>query len=227
MDDHRRRAARVLVTAAIVLVNAVVSTESLPDDLKPTTKRASGSAFIVGKTGHLITNVHVIATCKNPSYRSGASSWPVQVVRADPAIDLAILFSEALVNTSGLDLRTDIKLGEPVTVFGYPLAKGLAEKGRATVGVVLGLSSDGRRLMTNAQVQAGNSGGPIFDQSGHVVGVAFGKNVNRTFAISAAAINETFESAGIHPRLSNGGRVRPVADIIDAARLSTGKIECE
>ena len=95
----------------------------------------------------------------------------------DAANDLALIKIE-MHPTAFASLRSGVRLGEGVAAFGFPLAGLLATSGNFTLGnvtAVAGLGDDTRVLQISAPVQPGNSGGPLLDYSGNVVGVVEGK----------------------------------------------------
>jgi serine protease Do len=95
----------------------------------------------------------------------------------DAANDLALIKIE-MHPTVFASLRSGIRLREGVAAFGFPLAGLLATSGNFTLGnvtAVAGLGDDTRILQISASVQPGNSGGPLLDYSGNVVGVVEGK----------------------------------------------------
>jgi serine protease Do len=94
----------------------------------------------------------------------------------DAANDLALIKVE-MHTTAFASFRSGVRLGEGVAVFGFPLAGLLARSGNFTLGnvtAVAGLGDDTRILQISAPVQPGNSGGPLLDYSGNVVGVIEG-----------------------------------------------------
>ena len=77
--------------------------------------------------------------------------------------------------------------GEQIVIYGFPLAGALASTGNLATGIVsalAGLGDDTSKLQISAPIQPGNSGGPVLDQSGHVIGVV----VSKLNAIKAASI---------------------------------------
>lgn len=220
------------ITASTPLITTTQSAENATTSdtehaqLAQAARQTTGSAFLVGSDGLLVTNVHVVKGCDNTRFVLADWVEPVKVVFVDPDVDIAILASQTPARRAGLALRSNPKLKEPVTIFGYPLAGNAAKNGRVAVGVVLEFSSDARVLATNASVLPGNSGSPVLDQSGAVVGVVFGINNKRTFAIPVDAIKAAFAKAKLSPSATRGGDALPVARVIDKARASTGKIEC-
>src|ERR1700730_17779896 len=85
--------------------------------------------------------------------------------------------------TTFASLRSGVHLGERVALFGFPLAGLLATSGNFTLGnvtAVAGLGDDTRIIQISASVQPGNSGGPLLDYSGNVVGVVESTECDRS-----------------------------------------------
>lgn len=177
----------------------------------------SGSGFFISQWGHLLTNHHVIEGCRLVAVggESGAPV-PVRVVASDPSADLALLKSfSALPPWKGAFLRDrDAALGEDVVVAGYPWPGRLGRDLKVTKGAVSGTGRGSGKFQMDAAVQPGNSGGPVFDSAGNVVGVVFAKlhhkavprtgpppeNVN--FGVHASTVRRFLEGAGLPSRPS-------------------------
>ena len=135
-----------------------------------------GTGFFVTSDGEILTNNHVVAGCHNISIRG---SLPAEVISRDPASDLALVKadlkpSQIAVFRSGPAPR----IGDAVVTFGFPLPGILSSEGNVSTGVLsatTGLQNDIRFVQISAPVQPGNSGGPVFDTSGHVIGVVVAK----------------------------------------------------
>jgi S1-C subfamily serine protease len=169
------------------------------------TGRSSGTGFFVTADGYVVTNAHVVEGCDDPKVVCGLSE-PIaaQVLARDAANDLALLkvdFASDHVAT----LRAGVRIGEEIAAFGYPLQGVLAAGGNFTVGNVsslAGVKNDSRHIQISAPIQPGNSGGPVVDQSGNVIGVVVSKladytqqNVN--FAIKVNVLSEFLDSHGV------------------------------
>lgn len=145
------------------------------DEAKPV-QRLFGTGFFVSNDGEILTNNHAVAGCRNLTINSGV---PVQVISRDPASDLALVKAEikpdqVAVFRSGPAPR----IGDTVVTFGFPLPGILSSEGNVSTGVLsaaTGLQNDIRFVQISAPVQPGNSGGPVFDTSGHVIGVVVAK----------------------------------------------------
>lgn len=140
----------------------------------PAPKRAgSGSGFRIGP-GLIITNHHVIDGCSLLRIDGNSSA---KVIASDPIKDLALI---NLQNDNGAvaTIRASrIQLNEPVSVAGYPLDgafSGIAIT-NGTVSRLSGLRGDTGEVQISAPVQPGNSGGPLIDKSGNVIGVVRSK----------------------------------------------------
>jgi serine protease Do len=139
--------------------------------------RGQGSGFIISSDGLVLTNAHVVRDAKQVTVKlSDRREFQAQVLGSDPATDIAVL---KLADAKGLPT---VQLGDAkqVQVGDYVLAIGAPYgfEQTATQGIV---SAKGRSLpgdssvvpfiQTDAAVNPGNSGGPLFDASGRVVGV--------------------------------------------------------
>ena len=140
--------------------------------------------------------------------------------------------------------RSGVRLGESIAVYGFPLFGLLASGGNFTLGNVTalaGLHDDSRILQISAPVQPGNSGGPLLDESGSVVGIVVSKlnaiklalatsdlSQNINFAIKASTALAFAETQGLKLRMAppNGAALRP-ADLADLAKSVTALIECQ
>lgn len=240
---------RVPPTPALAVAVAPPSTAVAPKaPVAPEAKRApskssSGSGFFVTPEGHILTNAHVVDGCTATTVSHGDERGvQARILARDTTNDLALL----KVDTKPADvasLRTTIRLGEPVAVFGFPLTGLLAAGGNFTLGNVTalaGLRDDSRILQISAPVQPGNSGGPLVDEMGAVVGVVVAKlnalklaiatddipqNVN--FAIKAGVAASFAEAQGLTLRRAPAEApvLRP-ADLADKARAAAVLIEC-
>jgi S1-C subfamily serine protease len=154
------------------------SAPAIPEGRKPDDKSSLGTGFFVSSEGHIITNFHVVKDCSSVEVTLGlAPKNAGRILAHDAANDLALIKVE-IRPTAFASLRSGVRLGEGVAAFGFPLAGLLATSGNFTLGnitAVAGLGDDTRILQISAPVQPGNSGGPLLDYSGNVVGVVEGK----------------------------------------------------
>lgn len=142
---------------------------------QPGPVRGAGSGFVVDEAGYIVTNNHVIADAETVSVRlSDDRQFTAQVIGTDEKTDLALLKIDAddLPATSFGD-SDGTRVGDWVVAIGNPFGLG----GTATVGIVSARGRDIRSgpyddyIQIDAPINKGNSGGPIFNTRGEVVGV--------------------------------------------------------
>jgi S1-C subfamily serine protease len=145
------------------------------EEAKPT-QHSFGTGFFVSSDGEILTNNHVVAGCRNLTTKGGL---PVQVISRNPASDLALVKAEIKPDQIAVFRGgTSPRVGDTVVTFGFPLPGVLSSEGNVSTGILsatTGLQNDIRFVQISAPVQPGNSGGPVFDTSGHVVGVVVAK----------------------------------------------------
>ena len=211
----------------------------------PATTKNTGSGFFITHQGHLITNAHVVDGCTEVTVsRLGSSSSKATIVARDKLNDLALLQAETSIATvAALRGGRPIRQGETVVAYGFPLTGIVSSGGILTAGTVSALAGardDTRYLQVSTQIQPGNSGGPLMDTTGAVVGVtaaslddaklvrttgAVPQNVN--FALKADVVRTFLDSTGVSADTSTGGRDLSLPDIGEKARAFTALIECK
>ena len=206
---------------------------------------ASGSGFVVAP-GRVLTNAHVVRGCGGVLARNAAGRRArVKVLKVDGPRDLALLevprdFGPALVFRG----EPSVLRGEPVVTYGFPLS-GLLSSGptltTGSVSALSGLRDTPLNYTISAPVQPGNSGGPLLDAQGHVIGVVVAKlnaaevarvtggdipqNVN--FAIKGNEAVEFLRTAGASPSVSaSRGPDLRASDIGAIANPSTAFLQC-
>jgi S1-C subfamily serine protease len=161
----------------------------------------------------------------------------------DETNDLALLRTE-LSNESNASFRIRPRLGDRVAAYGFPYAGLLSSSGNFTLGNVTaesGMNDDSRFLQISTPIQPGNSGGPLLDMSGSVVGVVVAQlsattmmqlgsipqNVN--FAIRTSIITNFLSVKGISPNTASAatlGRELSEADVAEIAKKFTVQVYC-
>ena len=140
---------------------------------------SSGSGTIINEAGTVLTNAHVVSHCATLEVVHNQERHAAKLLTRDEINDLAVLkFNTVTPYYATLRKPVKVRLAEPVVVFGYPLLGLLAEQIHVTSGEITalsGLRDDSRFLQISAPVQPGNSGGPVVDKSGFLIGVATGK----------------------------------------------------
>ncbi len=217
---------------------ALLDKEGAQEEAAKPRKRSTGTGFIVSADGYILTNNHVVAGCAEVRIKP----LVVPVVARNEERDLALLKVSANFNRFATFRSSDIRKGETVVVAGFPLPGVLASDLKVTTGTVNGLAGPGNDktlLQLSAPVQKGNSGGPLLDLSGHVVGVVLGKldalklaratgdipqNVN--FAIKGNVARNFLAANGIEPVTARSGKNLAPADVAERAQFYTALIEC-
>ncbi len=204
---------------------------------------STGSGFVIGAGGEVITNYHVVEDCRAISVRDRDGAWPSRVVRHDARADLALLRADHTFRyVASIRGGSSLALGDQVVVVGYPLSGLLAQDVNVTTGIVsalAGLGNDSGLLQISAPVQKGNSGGPLLDGFGNVAGIVVSKlnalaiaketgdipqNVN--FAIKVEVLRAFLDASAVKPRLHQSARMLDVGQIAERGREFTVLIEC-
>ena len=137
---------------------------------------ALGSGFIIDKKGVVVTNNHVIQGAEDIIVRvNGDKEYKAKVVGADPLSDIAVLQLETKETFIPVKFGNSDKarIGDWVIAIGNPFGLG----GTVTSGIIsarnrsIGLSRYEDYIQTDASINSGNSGGPLFDMNGDVIGI--------------------------------------------------------
>ncbi len=203
----------------------------------------TATGFVVSHNGHILTNWHVVDGCRELTIRIGGRTHEARLLRQDPHNDLALLKVEPA-PTQALAFRVGepLRVGEDVISLGFPLSGLLAQEPHVTTGTITalaGIQDDTRYLQTSTPVQPGNSGGPLLDHSGNVVGIIVGKldaikmavaigdipqNVN--FALHGRLAQAFLDANGIDHLTSRSQHARTTPDIAAEAKGATVLMEC-
>ena len=218
-----------------------------PAEQQPTPKveqqGSSGTGFFVTLKGHVLTNFHVVKDCKRFALSSDfVGSADGHLIASDSANDLAVLATQ-LTPTAVPALNSKARVGDSIFVYGFPLAGLLATSGNFTMGNIAataGLNDDTSMFQISAPVQPGNSGGPLIDEFGNVIGVIVGKlnainiakvtddiaqNVN--FSIKAGVALNFLESHGLDTVTKISERRLGPSNIADLAKQFTVRVTCQ
>ena len=141
-------------------------------------KVSSGTGFFVSRDGHIISNYHVIDGCKNVKSHLRGTEQSLTVLAVDRVNDLALLKAIKSPTQVFSISRDNAYPLQEIIVAGYPFGKVVSSSIKFTKGIVSSLSGIGdnySQIQIDAALQPGNSGGPIIDEKGNVVGVAVAK----------------------------------------------------
>ena len=171
-------------------------------------QQSSGSGFFLSQDGYIITNHHVIENARTIKVSGinddNKTSYTARVEISDKQNDLAILkITDAsfkpLANIPYTFKYTTSSVGEDCFVLGYPLISTMGMDIKLTNGIIsskTGYEGNIAEYQMSAPVQPGNSGGPLFDKNGNIIGVVCAKHrdaENASYAIKASYIRNLVE----------------------------------
>ena len=155
---------------------------------------ATGSGFYINADAAIMTNAHVIEGCDSLT----VDGEPLRVIAASEPFDLAILTPASARTTANYlsFAQTPARLNSDITVAGFPL-QGILSGLNITRGSISSMEGleDATRMQISAPIQPGNSGGPIVDRFGRVVGIV----------VAVLSEDYTRERAGVTPQNINFG----------------------
>jgi S1-C subfamily serine protease len=230
---------------------------------EPSPQSGTGSGFFVSKMGHVITNAHVVQNCKKITIGDNANKQvSVELINTDRSNDLALLKLSTLemasaesksliqklsivvvpLSSKGLLRSDDVKLGEKVLVAGYPFGELFSNTIKVTSGIVSatrGAGDDSGQFQLDAAVQPGNSGGPIYDSGGNIVGVVVAQldkrmmektigslpeNVN--FGIKASTVRQFLMSSGLPSKKAERTEEKSTEQLAEIAKNQALMVMC-
>lgn len=189
-----------------------------PDDFNRLTENArrgrthlaaSGSGFFITKDGYILTNHHVIDGAKEVVVIRKGTAYLADVVAKNKELDLGLLkinlFPRATNGTyvvkgiptmPALEFSDDCKVGQSVYAIGFPKTEILGYEPKVTKGIVnslTGFKGDKHQFQMDAGIDSGNSGGPVVDDFGHVIGVAVAgymgsRSANINYAVNMESV---------------------------------------
>jgi hypothetical protein len=175
---------------------------------------SSGSGFAISNDGHIITNNHVIEGCQNVKIHHKGKTITASVLTFDPRNDIALLKGDFRPSTVFPLSDEKPELLQDIYVAGYPFGRRISTSVKVTKGIVSSLTGIGNNfsnIQIDAALQPGNSGGPILNEKGNVVGVAVAK----------LDIKKILESYGTLPENTNFGvKTSVVRSITNSMNLS-------
>jgi len=211
---------------------------------KPAPRSTSGSGIVVHRDGTILTNQHVVKDCD--SYEvidEGNRKLKAKLQSVDATRDLALLkVEEGFANVASVRTDARPKLGEAVTVIGYPLVNVLGSRptvGFGHVSSTVGVRGDPTQMQISVPIQRGASGGPVLDQAGNVIGVVVSKldalklaervgdlpqNVN--FAIRGEFVRHFLEASRIDFAASSDSAALENTEIASRGAAVTVRVRC-
>lgn len=182
---------------------------------QPQAVEAKGSGFIIDSNGTIVTNNHVVKGAKTVTVTlSNGNTYPAKIVGTDVKTDLAVLKIDASKPLPYVELGNsdEVEPGQWVIAMGNPFGLG----NTVTTGVVSALGRDigdgpyDRFIQTDAPINEGNSGGPLFNQKGQVIGVntailsPSGGSVGIGFSITSDMVKRVVTQLIAHGKVTRG-----------------------
>jgi S1-C subfamily serine protease len=204
----------------------------------------TGTGFVISNNGHVVTNQHVVDGCVGDilGNLSGEAQVKLRLVSSDETNDLALLQAPSAFKEVATIRDKAIRSGDSIVAIGYPFHGLLTSDFTVTTGIVSSLSgilNDTRFLQISAAVQPGNSGGPLLDTGGAVVGMVAAKlnalkfvkatgNIpeNINFAIKTGALRDFLDNSVVPYQTADARNELKTADIARNARAFTLLISC-
>jgi S1-C subfamily serine protease len=205
----------------------------------------SGTGFVISNAGHIVTNQHVVQGCVGDilGNLSGEAPVKLRLVSGDETNDLALLQAPSPFRDVATIRDKAIRPGDSVVAIGYPYHGLLTSDFTVTTGIVSSLSgilNDTRYLQISAAVQPGNSGGPLLDTGGEVVGIVSAKldalkfaratgNIpeNINFAIKTGMLRDFLDNSVVPYQTAAAKDELKTSDIARNARAFTLLISCK
>ncbi len=223
----------------------------------------SGSGFLISKLGHIITNEHVVQNCKQIHVGKNTNTLMLaKLLDTDKSNDLALLRISNLKNkteetsffinnlevnniplaSNGLIRQNNVRGGEDVLVAGFPYGDVVSKSIKVTKGIISstrGYKDDTGQFQIDAAVQPGNSGGPIYDRYGNIIGVVVAQldklkvaksmgslpeNIN--FGIKASTVKQFLNTAGLISNWSKKSKPLTTEKLFEIALQQTVIVVC-
>lgn len=199
----------------------------------PPSDGKSGTGFYVNKNGFVVTNNHVVSGCSSVWINKNDKNIPGVVVKIDEALDIAVIKAD-INNDKFAKFADDIRTGEDVMALGFPLGRELGDDIKATKGnisAVSGMKGNKDYIQFTAPIQAGNSGGPLLNEGGFVVGINTAKLVgekyqNINFAINGNSAQRFLGKHGINFEYGKYDKSLKSADLAKKGEKFTVRVLC-
>ena len=231
-----------LIAASVQIAggwSALAEEPDVPDAAGPAL--SAGTGILVSSQGQILTNNHVVSGCRNILVAlAGGYGAEATVLYADVANDLALIKVDGQIseeNVAKIRVSPPVRSGETIAAFGFPMPDVLSQEGNITKGNISALAGPGddvRFYQFTAPIQPGNSGGPLLDEAGNVVGIVqsmlgesggeFPQNVN--FAIKSSVVASFFQAHDIAFKDALKGEKQELPEVADIARRFAVLIVC-
>lgn len=168
---------------------------------------STGSGFFISIDGYIATNAHVVENAKSieifkNNETLGTESYNAKIALIDRINDVAILKIEDTsftnLNTIPYTIDSSTDIGEEVFTIGYPISSIMGNNFKVSNGIVnanSGIQDDVRFMQISTPIQPGNSGGPLFNDSGNIIGLTTSKLNGKAIGTSVENVNYAIKSS--------------------------------
>ncbi len=208
---------------------------------------SSGTGFFITGDGYLMTSLHVVKNCQKLTVRGAVSERNAEIVARDADHDLALL----KVNVQGVDtanfstVKEALAVGDRVIVVGYPgeaATTGITVTKEAQVVATSGPRGEGKWIQLDDVLEQGNSGGPLMDSAGNVIGIVAAKAIIYTYlkdapeegttshsgmAVSIGTVREFLDDQRIYYREADSGVYNSTDRLTDNAHRFLVNVRCQ
>jgi S1-C subfamily serine protease len=209
---------------------------------KPSNIPASGTGFAFASNGYVATNYHVTEGAQSIKIRGVggdfSKTYSAKIITEDKNNDLAILKIDdpqfkSFGNIPFVISNKSCDVGSSIFCLGYPLRATMGDEVKLTNGIIsskTGFQGDITAYQISAPVQPGNSGGPLFDERGNLIGIVNAKHLNAenvTYAIKASYLLNLIDVINFPPKLQTISLVngKPLTDQVKILKIFTYIIE--
>ena len=198
----------------------------------------TGTGFFINDSGYIVSNNHVAGVCKKVEAIYNNQTLTADLIANDKVNDLAIAKINTSKKTKHLNISSGSKFGEDIKVYGFPLTNRLGSGLKVTKGIVSSLNGPGNNyslIQIDAPIQPGNSGGPILNKNGNLVGIAVAsistplmmsdttiipQNIN--FGVKSETLSNFLKANSIKYNSND----KPIAESDNLALQSTVQLNC-
>ena len=192
------------------------------------------TGFFINSSGNFVTNSHVFdGECIDYKIKKNSELKNIKILANDPVNDIAVGKIKLNSQNSFLNLANEIKLGEEIILAGYPLALTLKSDSikvnKGIVSSMSGINNNFSEIQIDAPVQKGNSGGPIVNMAGNVIGVTTSRLTNAqnvNFGKKTEILSLFLKSNNVKFSQTGSVNIKKTEEIASKLDMSTFQIFC-